>query len=133
MPIEKEVIISHVTGAEHPKGIRLEGVNAVSFAHTNKAVPLADAERTPESDIIGCSGSVLFRNLRDADQFLRNPKADLKVTGLLRGQVEPVTVDVVNCKAQSFAPTTMGEAPGPFSTQQVAFLADSWSFARGVG
>lgn len=133
MGIDNEVIISHVTGAEHPKGIPLQGVNSVSFGHSNKAVPLADAERTPESDIVGCSGSILFRNLRDADQFLRNPKADLKITGILRKQQEPVTINCINCKAQSFEQTTMGSAPGPFSTQQVSFLADSWTFAQGVG
>lgn len=131
MPIENEVIISHITGAWHPKTIAMEGVTGCSFSHSSKSVAHADGERTQEADIIGAAGTLSFRNLRDADRFLRNAKADLKITGLLRGQQEPITIDFINCKAQSMGGTTMAEAPGPFSTQQVSFQADSWSFTQG--
>ena len=127
MAIANEVIISHVTSAEHPAGLdTFEGVTFCAYSITTKSLVRADGERTQEADIIGITGSLGFRNLLDATKFLQNGKAALRVFGIQLGQSRTVQLDFVNCKAQGWGQAaTFAGAPDPYATTVVEFQADT--------
>ena len=132
MAVANEIIVSHVTGAEHPAGVdTFEGVTSCAFAPSTKSLVLADGERTQEADVIGCRGTLVFRNLKDATTFLTNPKKDLRVFGMVLGQSGRVQFDFPNCKAQGWGNlATFAGPPDPYAIASVDFQADSFAITE---
>ena len=127
MHLDNQIIISHMTRAEHPIDTVFKGVTSCAFAPSTKSLVLADGERTQEADIIGCRGTLGFRNLSDADTFLRNHKQTLRVVGLQLGQSDEVQIDFPNCKAQGWGNlATFAGPPDPYATAAVDFQADDF-------
>ena len=128
MAAANEIIISHVTSAEHPVGTAFDGVTSCAFAPSTKWLVLADGERTQEADIIGLRGTLVFRNLKDATEFLTNPKAALRVFGIMLGQSNRVQFDFPNCKAQGWGNlATFAGPPDPYAVASVDFQADNYA------